>query len=137
MEVAQLILGNSNKRFSGVTSTMLQTLPEVRKLMPLAVMGRHHLPSSTSTIRFWDLVLLRDRTRIFHARRNNEMIQALAARKLGAKIKIIFTSTAQRHHTRFTRWLCEGGTIEQGSQRNPRQDITRCGQARRWLPKYA
>jgi mannosyltransferase len=54
MEVAQLILGNSNKRFSGVTSTMLQTLPEVRKLMPLAVMGRHHLPSSTSTIRFWE-----------------------------------------------------------------------------------
>ena len=105
MEVAQLILGNSNKRFSGVTSTMLQTLPEVRKLMPLAVMGSHHLPSSTSTIRFWVLVLLRDRTRIFHARRNNEMIQALAARKLGAKIKIIFTSTAQRHHTRFTRWL--------------------------------
>ena len=105
MEVAQLILGNSNKRFSGVTSTMLQTLPEVRKLMPLAVMGRHHLPSGTSTIRFWDLVLLRDRIRIFHARRNNEMIQALVARKLGAKIKIIFTSTAQRHHTRFTRWL--------------------------------
>ena len=67
MEVAQLILGNSNKRFSGVTSTMLQTLPEVRKLMPLAVMGRHHLPSGTSTIRFWDLILLRDRIRIFHA----------------------------------------------------------------------
>jgi len=105
MEVPQLILGNSNKRFSGVTSTMLQTLPEVQKLMPLAVMGHHHLPSGTPTIRFWELVSLRDKTRIFHARRNDEMIQALAARKLGAKIKIIFTSTAQRHHTRFTRWL--------------------------------
>lgn len=105
MEVPRLILGNSNKRFSGVTSTMLQTLPEVRKLMPLVVMGSHHLPSGTPTIRFRDLASLNDKTRIFHARRNDEMIQALAARKLGAKIKIIFTSTAQRHHTRFTRWL--------------------------------
>lgn len=105
MEVPRLILGNSNKRFSGVTSTMLQTLPEVQKIMPLAVMGRHHLPSGTPTIRFLDLISLKDKTRIFHARRNNEMIQALAVRKLGAKIKIIFTSTAQRHHTQFTRWL--------------------------------
>ena len=104
MEVPQLILGNSNKRFSGVTSTMLQTLPEVQKLMPLAVMGHHHLPSGTPTIRVWELVSQSDKTRIFHARRNEEMIQALAARKLGAKIKIIFTSTAQSHHTRFTRW---------------------------------
>lgn len=105
MEVPRLILGNSNKRFSGVTSTMLQTLPEVQRLMPLVVMGCHHLPSDTPTIRFRDLISRRDKTRIFHARRNNEMIQALAARKLGAKIKIIFTSTAQRHHSRFTRWL--------------------------------
>ncbi len=105
MDVPRLILGNSNKRFSGVTSTMLQTLTEVQKLMPLVVMGRHHLPPETPTIRFRDLVSLREETRIFHARRNDEMIQALAARKLGAKIKIVFTSTAQRHHTRFTRWL--------------------------------
>ncbi len=34
------------------------------------------------------------------------MIQALIAKKLfRAKIKIVFTSTAQRHHSRFTRWL--------------------------------
>ncbi|MEN8772121.1 MAG: glycosyltransferase family 4 protein [Akkermansiaceae bacterium] len=105
MEVPQLILGNSNKRFSGVTSTMLQTLPEVQKLMPLTVMGSHHLPTDTPTIRFRDLVSQKDKIRVFHARRNDEMIQALAARRLGAKIKIIFTSTAQRHHTRFTRWL--------------------------------
>jgi len=40
----QVILGNSNRRFSGVTSTMLQTLPGVRKRLPVAVLGRHHLP---------------------------------------------------------------------------------------------
>lgn len=105
MDAPRLILGNSNKRFSGVTSTMLQTLPEVQKLMPLVVLGKHHLDEDTPIIAFRELVALSDQTRIFHARRNDEMIQALAARKLGAKIKIIFTSTAQRHHSRFTRCL--------------------------------
>ncbi|MGD1979228.1 MAG: glycosyltransferase [Akkermansiaceae bacterium] len=105
MTVPSLILGNSAKRFSGVTSTMLQTLPEVRKRMPLVVMGPHHLPKDTPTITFRDLIGLKDRTRIFHARRNDEMIQALVAKRLGARLKIVFTSTAQRHHTRFTRWL--------------------------------
>lgn len=45
------------------------------------------------------------RYRVFHARRNDEMIQALLARALGAKLKIAFTSTAQRRHSRFSRWL--------------------------------
>lgn len=105
MDVPPLILGNSARRFSGVTSTMLQTLPEVRRLMPLTVLGPHHLPEGVPVLRFRELVGLRDRTRVFHARRNDEMIQALAARKLGAPLKILFTSTAQRHHTRFTKWL--------------------------------
>jgi mannosyltransferase len=105
MNVPPLILGNSSKRFSGVTSTMLQTLPGVRKLMPLSVLGKHHLPDDVPTLTFRQLIELRDQTRLFHARRNDEMIQALAARRLGARIKIVFTSTAQRHHTRFTRWL--------------------------------
>jgi len=105
MDAPDLILGNSNKRFSGVTSTMLQTLPEVHARMPLAVLGKHHLPDNTHTLTFNQLVKLTDRPRLFHARRNDEMIQALAARKLGAKLKIVFTSTAQRHHSRLTRWL--------------------------------
>lgn len=69
---------------------MLQTLREVRKLMPLVVMGSHHLPYGTPTIRFRDLIRLNDKNRIFHARRNDDMIQTLTARKLGAKIKIIY-----------------------------------------------
>ncbi len=106
MDHPRLILGNSNKRFSGVTSTMLQTLPEVAARMPLAVLGGHHLPTSTPTLTFRQLIHTKGTpTRLFHARRNDEMIQALAARKLGAPLKIVFTSTAQRHHSRFTRWL--------------------------------
>ncbi len=128
MSVPRLILGNSNKRFSGVTSTMLQTLPHVQQQMPLAVMGKHHLPEGTPTLSFRELISLKDgHTRLFHARRNNEMIQALAARKLGAKLKIVFTSTAQRHHTRFTRWLM--GEMD--------AIITTCSAAESYLEKRA
>ncbi|MGB2271578.1 MAG: glycosyltransferase family 4 protein [Pseudomonadales bacterium] len=108
----ELILGNSNKRFSGVTSTMLQVLSRQWSLLPVAVLGDHFLPKQATAISFLSLVkhgrspLADGRFRIFHARRNNEMIQALILKTLfRVKIKIVFTSTAQRHHTGFTRWL--------------------------------
>ncbi len=104
----QVILGNSNARFSGVTSTMLATLPEVRRSVNTAVLGAHHLPPDVPTLNFRELIKLgRDgKTRVFHARRNDEMIQALIAKKVfGARLKIIFTSTAQRHHSKFTKYL--------------------------------
>ncbi|MBL50243.1 MAG: hypothetical protein CMP28_15035 [Roseibacillus sp.] len=112
MDNPEVILGNSNPRFSGVTSTMLQTLPGVCSAIPVAVLGPHHLPDDVPSLTFREFVKLcrqplrSGRHRIFHARRNNEMIQALLARKLfGARIKIAFTSTAQRQHTWLTKWL--------------------------------
>ncbi|HKK94583.1 MAG TPA: hypothetical protein VJ925_14205, partial [Longimicrobiales bacterium] len=108
----EVILGNSNPRFSGVTSTMLQVLPEQMKRMDVAVMGAHNLPPGAPVVGFWDVVRLArhplpdGRTRVFHARRNDEMIQALLLKHLfGADLRVVFTSTAQRHHTRFTNWL--------------------------------
>jgi mannosyltransferase len=112
MSSPEVILGNSNRRFSGVTSTMLQTLPEVGARMPTAVLGRRHLPEGTTALGYAGFIRLcrslppSGLPRVFHARRNNEMIQALIARGLsGAGIRILFTSTAQRHHTWITRWL--------------------------------
>ncbi|MDP0490484.1 MAG: glycosyltransferase family 4 protein [Verrucomicrobiota bacterium JB023] len=103
-----LILGNSNRKFSGVTSTMLQTLPHLRKEFPLAILGEHHVPADIPVIHFGQLLSLGRRARaplLFHARRNDEMLQALLAKKLGAKLKIVFTSTAQRYHSRLTKEL--------------------------------
>ena len=42
---------------------------------------------------------------IWHARRNNEMIAGVLLRALGWRLKLVFTSAAQRHHTWITRWL--------------------------------
>ncbi|HIC43700.1 MAG TPA: glycosyltransferase family 1 protein, partial [Sulfurimonas sp.] len=107
-----LILGNSSRRFSGVTSTLLQVLPHQQQACELAVLGSHHLPKGTPVIGFLEAVFMlrrlsgNDSNVIFHARRNDEMIQALVLKLFsGNKLKIVFTSTAQRHHSRFTRWL--------------------------------
>ncbi len=112
LEEVELILGNSNRRFSGVTSTMLQVLKHQQGQMKLAVLGKHHLPDGVPVVTFGELVRLcrnplpDGSPRVFHARRNNEMIQALLLKRVfGAKIKIVFTSTAQRYHSGLTRWL--------------------------------
>jgi len=107
----ELVLGNSNKRFSGVTSTMLQVLRVQKQHCSLVVLGHHHLPDDVPSMGFWHLLklarkpLANGRMRVFHARRNDEMIQALLLKWLGARIRIVFTSTAQRRKTWLTRFL--------------------------------
>ncbi len=107
-----VLLGNSNARFSGVTSTMLQTLPHQQAELNVRVLGLHHLPEAEMALSFREAIQFLRKGRadgkpiVFHARRNDEMIQALILKKcLGAKIKICFTSTAQRYHSGFSRWL--------------------------------
>ncbi len=111
-EEIELIIGNSNSNFSGVTSTMLQVLSHQQKLINLRVMGKHHLPDPSVYISFWQVAKLcrrplsNGRFRIFQARRVDEMIQALLLKHLfRAKIKIVFSSAAQRYRSGFTLWL--------------------------------
>jgi len=84
---AELILGNANKNFSGVTSTMLQVLPHQQKAMDLLVLGKSNLPEGIPYISFFSLIkklkqLNSSIPHIFHARRNMEMIQALLLKHL-------------------------------------------------------
>ena len=108
----ELIVGNSNSNFSGVTSTMLQVLPEQQKLINLRVMGKHHLPDASLNIGFFQVAnmcrkpLSNGKYRVFHARRVDEMIQALLLKYVfRAKLKIVFSSAAQRYRSGFTIWL--------------------------------
>lgn len=112
LQETELILGNSNPRFSGVTSTMLQVLRHQKNMLKVAVLGKHHLPDDIPHITFRQAAKLcrrplpDGRHRVFHARRNNEVIQALLLKKLfRAKLRIAFTSTAQRNHSWITRYL--------------------------------
>ena len=91
---------------------MLQVLPYQQEIISLGVLGKHHLPNNIKTFSFLECArelrkpLANGNFRIFHARRNNEMLQAVALKCLfRAKIKIVFTATAQRYPSWITRWL--------------------------------
>jgi mannosyltransferase len=108
----ELIIGNSNSNFSGVTSTMLQVLSHQQTLLNVKVMGKHFLPDPSLAISFWQTAMMcrkplsNGKWRIFHARRVDEMIQGVILKKLfGAKIKLVFSSAAQRHRSGLTLWL--------------------------------
>jgi len=106
-----VIAPNFKKRLSGVTSTIIQLIPLQQKLgIKIATLGRG-LPPDLPSLGWFSLVGLWKRPypkswRIWHARRNVEMIAGIILRDLlRMKIKLIFTSAAQRHHQPFTKWL--------------------------------
>ncbi|MFT2089388.1 glycosyltransferase family 4 protein [Paraglaciecola sp. 2405UD69-4] len=108
----ELIIANSNSNFSGVTSTMLQVMSYQKDLISLRVMGKHFLPDPSLAISFWDTVkmcrkpLKNGKWRVFHARRVDEMIQGVILKYLfRAKIKLVFSSAAQRKRSGSTVWL--------------------------------
>lgn len=99
-------------RYSGLTSTVISLLPHQRRDVRIAGLGPF-LPSTVPQIRFCDL-LLGGWTRppgglshrIWHARRNDEMIAGVLLKHvLRQPWKLVFTSSAQRRHTALTRWL--------------------------------
>ena len=108
----ELIIGNSNSNFSGVTSTMLQVMPYQKGLINLRVMGKHFLPDPALAISFWQTAwmcrkpLKNGKWRIFHARRVDEMIQGVILKYIfRAKLKLVFSSAAQRKRSGSTVWL--------------------------------
>jgi mannosyltransferase len=105
------IAPNFKRRLSGVTSTIVQLVPKQRELgHPIAALGPG-LPEDFPRIRFRDLWRLWKppqgaRSRVWHARRNIEMLPGIIFRDiLRMKLKLMFTSAAQRDHRAYTRWL--------------------------------
>lgn len=110
----ELIIGNSNSNFSGVTSTMLQVMSHQKELINLRIMGKHYVPDPALVIGFWQVVkmcrkpLSNGKWRIFHARRVDEMIQGVILKHIfRAKIKLVFSSAAQRKRSGSTKWLTD------------------------------
>ena len=108
----ELIIGNSGRNFSGGTSITIQLLDYQEKEMNLAVLGSRFIPCHIKTLNYFQFLLLtrtklpNGKLRVFYTRKNNEMIQGLIAKYIfRSKIKIIFSSSAQRSHTKFTKWL--------------------------------
>ncbi|EKF18042.1 glycosyltransferase family 4 protein [Nitratireductor pacificus] len=106
----EIVAPNFKKRLSGVTSTIVQLVPEQAKTLRIAALGPG-LPKDVPQLAWWQTPGLLARParrpfRIWHARRNMEMLGGIVLRHvLRAPVKLVFTSAAQRRHSRYTKWL--------------------------------
>jgi len=101
-----VIAPNLHMRYSGVTSTVMALLPHQAKVARIAAVGAH-IPEIVPRVRMIDVILAGwQKTRVWHARRNDEMIVGLLLKYvLCQPWKLLFTSAAQRRHSAFTRWM--------------------------------
>ena len=107
----EVIIPNLNKRFSGITSTVAAVVPRQAKTVRMAAVG-YPLPCPIPHLGWGRLIRLcrhplpGRKPRVFHARRNNEMVLGLLLKWVcRCRLHLVFTSTAQRRHSRFTRFL--------------------------------
>lgn len=106
MSGPEVIAPNLKRRLSGVTATVHTLVPIQAKEIAVAAVGPA-LPAHIPQITFRELMALPRKTpRIWHARRNNEMLTGLLLRRLLRKnLRLLFTSASQRQHTWLTRTL--------------------------------
>lgn len=110
MSGIEVVAPNLKFRLSGVTSTIVQLVPVQARSIGIATLGPG-LPDSLPKMRWWQLpgLLARPasgRRRIWHARRNTEMVAGLLLKWIfRAPLHLLFTSAAQRSHQPFTKWL--------------------------------
>jgi mannosyltransferase len=107
----EIIIPNLNSRYSGVTSAVASVVPHQAKDFGFAQTG-YRLPLDIPFLGLRELLQLTARPlpggnpRIFHARRNIEMLAGLVLRNIfRRKLHLVFTSAAQRRHSAWTRFL--------------------------------
>lgn len=106
-----VIAPNLKRRYSGVTSTVLRLVPVQSREIAIASVGPI-LPDDLPQLRWRDVIAMSRRgpsgPRVWHARRNTEMLAGLLLHRLLRKdLKLIFTSAAQRKHSRYTKMLIQ------------------------------
>lgn len=105
-----VVAPNLNRRLSGVTSTIVRLVPIQSQKLNIASFGVG-LPDFVPKLSFAQLLKLgkkpaEHKFRVWHARRNNEMLLGLALTKiLRHPYKLLFTSASQRKHTWYSRFL--------------------------------
>jgi mannosyltransferase len=110
LDALEVIIPNLNWRYSGGTAVNRTIAPLIARRWRAAWLGPD-LPDGIAGLRLRDLVRLRFRpptqgkARIWHARRNVEMIAGLLLNLLGYRFALIFNSASQRPKTWLTNFL--------------------------------
>lgn len=117
----EVIITNIKKRYSGVSGTINALLPVQAKNLRIGFVGndlpgfeiaQKENPDQIQRMTIWRSIaisrkkLADGRSRIWHVRRDHEMMLAIFLRDvLQFPIKIVFTSAAKHRHSWFPRWL--------------------------------
>lgn len=106
----EVLVPHLKRRLSGVTSSLVRLVPLQARRLALATVGVGLDATAVSHLRLRDLWRLPRRgprgARVWHARRNREMVLGLLLRHGGGwQLRLLFTSASQRRHTRLSRWL--------------------------------
>ncbi|WP_412506807.1 glycosyltransferase family 4 protein [Roseovarius sp. SYSU LYC5161] len=107
----EVIAPNIKRRLSGVTATIARLMPLQAGIIGIRATGPG-LPEGVPRIPLWRCLFLprtrdgRPVWRVWHARRNIEMLAGLVLRGLfRRRLQLVFTSASQRRHTGWTRML--------------------------------
>jgi len=101
----KVLAPNLNRRLSGVTATVIALVPRQRQHIEIAATGVA-LPDGIPFVPFWKVPFLKRRPRVWHARRNNEMLVGVILRAVfRMNLKLIFTSSSPRKRGGLTNWL--------------------------------
>lgn len=100
---------NFKRRLSGVTATVVRLVPRQAKSIAIASVAPD-LPDHVPQISIGALLTMSrggpSGARVWHARRNTEMLAGLVLKHLLRKrLKLLFTSASQRQHTGYSKWL--------------------------------
>ncbi len=105
-EDALIMAPSIGLRFSGINATMEALLPVMRQTIPIACCGKNlsdKMP--VTTLWKWLTSKKRHQWRIWHSRRNNDMLVGLLLRHvLRQKLILLFTSAGQRDHSWLTKF---------------------------------
>ncbi|WP_417808298.1 glycosyltransferase family 4 protein [Thioclava sp.] len=105
MTQIDVIAPNLKQRLSGVTATVVRLVPIQAREIGIVATGPG-LPAEVPHVPLWRLPFLPRRKRVWHARRNTEMLLGLFLRDvLRMRLKLLFTSASQRQHSGYTKWL--------------------------------
>ncbi len=110
LEAIEVIIPNLKRRYSGGTAANRTMAPMIAARCDAVWFGPDR-PDGIAALGFVDLLKMRFRpprgrpARIWHTRRNTEMLMGLILKGLGWRLKLVFNSAGQRKKTAYTSFL--------------------------------
>jgi mannosyltransferase len=101
----EVIAPNLKRRLSGVTATVLRLVPLQAASIGIVTTGPG-LPEGLPHVPLWRLPFLQRRPRVWHARRNTDLLAGVVLKRLFRQdLRMVFTSSSPRARSGWTRWL--------------------------------